>query len=43
MPRHFVSLADHTTEQLRDYLDIARHLKLNPRPLPRPARERPWR
>ena len=30
MPRHFVSLADHSTEQLRDLLDLARHIKLNP-------------
>ncbi len=30
MPRHFVSLADHTAEDLRAYLDLARQLKLYP-------------
>lgn len=31
MPRHFLSLADHSREDLRTYLDLARQLKLNPR------------
>ena len=30
MPRHFVSLADHSREDLRAYLDLARMVKLNP-------------
>jgi len=30
MPSHFVSLADHTREHLRAYLDLARMVKLNP-------------
>ncbi len=30
MPRHFLSLADHSPEQIRAYLDLARQVKLNP-------------
>jgi ornithine carbamoyltransferase len=30
MPRHFISLADHTPGQIRDFLDLARLLKLHP-------------
>ena len=31
MPRDFLSLADHSPEQIRAYLDLARQVKLNPR------------
>jgi ornithine carbamoyltransferase len=31
MPRHFIALSDHTAEDLRRYLDLAKLIKLNPR------------
>ena len=31
MPRHFLSLADHTEQELRDLIDLARLIKANPR------------
>ena len=31
MPRHFISLAEHSQEDLRRYLELARLIKLNPR------------
>ena len=31
MPRHFLSLADHTEQELRDLIDLARMIKANPR------------
>ncbi|MEC7947564.1 MAG: ornithine carbamoyltransferase [Myxococcota bacterium] len=31
MPRHFLSLADHTEQELRELLDLARMIKANPR------------
>jgi ornithine carbamoyltransferase len=31
MPRHFIALADHSQEDLRRYLELARLIKLNPR------------
>ena len=30
MPRHFLSLADHSREEIRNYLDLARQIKLYP-------------
>ncbi len=30
MPKHFLSLADHSVEEIRDLLDTARMVKLNP-------------
>ena len=31
MPRHFLSLADHTEQELRELIDLARLIKANPR------------
>ena len=31
MPKHFLSLADYSAEQLQELLDLARQIKLNPR------------
>jgi len=30
MSRHFISLAEHSPQQIKDYLDLARHIKLSP-------------